>query len=646
MNPEIVWSPPPELLERSEMAQLAAAVGAGDYQELWRWSVADVERFWRLLWDRYEIVADGDPSAVLGSRQMPGARWFPDTALSYPEHVFRGKDESALAVQFATEAEPLASWSWGELRQRTAAVRAGLRQMGVGRGDRVAAYLPNTPWTLAAFLATTSLGATWSSCSPDFGARTVVDRFSQIEPRVLLAVDGYDFGGRRFDRSEEVAGLEAALPSLERTVRIAASDPDASWRSAFPATGEPLEFERVPFDHPLWIVYSSGTTGAPKAIVHGHGGPLLEHLKIWRLHHALQPGDRVLWTTTTGWIMWNYLAGALLSPASIVLYEGSLTAPSREALWDLAAAAEVNVLGTGAAYIHSCMSAEVHPAAGRDLGSLRAVGSTGSPLAPEAYSWVRAELGPEVWLSSASGGTDIASAFIAGCPTVPVYKGELQARCLGVDVQAWDESGDEVREAVGELVVAQPMPSMPVGFWNDPGDERYRDSYFSTFPGVWRHGDWLRITERGSAVIYGRSDSTINRAGIRMGTAEIYAAVLAAPEIEDALVVDVPPEGGLGNSWMALFVVVREGEELTEELSQELRRRIKSDCSPRHAPDAIVAVAEVPRTLTGKLLEVPVKKLLMGWDPDGVANRDALANPAAFDWFVDYARRRAAGGER
>jgi acetoacetyl-CoA synthetase len=638
MSAEPVWTPPAELLESSEMALLTAEIGAHDYQELWRWSVEDIERFWRLIWDRYEIQADGDPGTVLGSREMPGAQWFPDTSLSYPEHVFRGKDDAALAVQFAEEARPLSSWSWGELRRRTAAVRARLRACGIGRGDRVAAYLPNSPWTLAAFLATTSLGATWSSCSPDFGVRTVVDRFSQIEPRVLLAVDGYDFGGRRFDRDEEVTSLETSLPTVGRTIRISAADPEGSWWAEFPPTSEPLEFERVPFAHPLWIVYSSGTTGLPKAIVHGHGGPLLEHLKIWRLHHAVRPGDRVLWTTTTGWIMWNYLVGALLSDASVVLYEGSLTAPSRESLWDLAAAAEVDVLGTGAAYVHSCMKASVHPGRGRDLGRLRALGSTGSPLAPEAYRWVRDELGLGVWLSSASGGTDIASAFVGGCPTVPVYRGELQARCLGVDVQAWDESGHQIEEAVGELVVAQPMPSMPVRFWNDRDDARYTESYFSTYPGVWRHGDWLRITDRGSAVIYGRSDSTINRAGIRMGTAEIYAAVLAAAEVEDALVVDVPPVDGLGNSWMTLFVVLRDGGSPDEALGEELRARIRRDCSPRHVPDAIVGVEAVPRTLTGKLLEVPVKKLLMGWDPADVANRDALADPAAFDWFVDYAR--------
>jgi acetoacetyl-CoA synthetase len=619
------------------MARLVREVGVEDYEALWRWSVQDVERFWSLIWRRYGVLADGDPTRVLATDLMPGARWFPDVSLSFPEHVFRDKAGDDLALQFESESSPLSAWSWGDLRRHTAEVRAGLRAMGVGRGDRVVAFLPNTPQTLAAFLATASLGAIWSSCSPDFGARTVIDRFAQVEPKVLLCVDGYRFGGRDYDRSAEVAQLQAALPTLVRTVRFPGPAGSGDWEAAFPATEEPLEFERVPFDHPLWIVYSSGTTGLPKAIVHGHGGPLLEYLKMWRLHHAIEPGDRILWTSTTGWIMWNYLVGALLSPASIVLYEGSLTAPSKDALWDLAARAKVTLLGTGAAYLHACMKSGIEPAAGRSLSELRTIGSTGSPLAPEAFTWVRDHLGPEIWLASASGGTDIASAFIGGSPIVPVYRGELQARCLGVAVEAWDESGHPVIDSVGELVVTKPMPSMPVEFWNDPGHERYRDSYFSTFPGVWRHGDWLRITPRGSAVIYGRSDSTINRAGIRMGTAEIYAAALAVEAVTDALVVDIPPHDGIGNSRMTLFVVLESGTSLDDEISEALRAGIRADCSPRHVPDEIVAVEEIPRTLTGKLLEVPVKKLLMGWDPETVATRDALANPDAFDWFVRYA---------
>jgi acetoacetyl-CoA synthetase len=637
-----LWTPSAELVEQADMTALLREIGGADYNELWQWSVADVGRFWRTIWERYGVIADGDSATVLASSEMPGAQWFPDVALSFPEHVFRGKHQDELAIQFLQEGGSLDAWNWGELRDQTARVRAGLRRMGVGRGDRVAGYLPNGPHTIAAFLAVTSLGAVWSCCSPDFGARTVVDRFAQIEPRILLAVDGYRYGGKEFDRSVVVAELEAALPTLERTVRLANLAVDGEWDAAFPPTTEPLGFERVPFDHPLWIVYSSGTTGPPKAIVHGHGGPLLEHLKTWRLHHDVKPGDRVLWFTTTGWVMWNYLVAALLSPVSIVIYDGSPAYPDLGVLWDLVEQAGVNIFGAGAAYLHACMTACTDPVAGRALPRLRAIGVTGSPLAPQAYAWVQESLGAEVWLASTSGGTDVACGFVGGAPLMPVHAGELSARLLGVAIEAWDEDGRAVVDEVGELVVTKPMPSMPVRFWNDPRDERYREAYFSMFPGVWRHGDWIRITSRGSAVIYGRSDSTINRAGVRMGTAEIYTTVLAADGVADALAVDVPSSDGTGDGWLGLFVVLDDGAALTDDLVLELRARIRRDCSPRHVPDEIIAVPDVPRTLTGKLIEVPIKKLMMGGDRGTAADPEALMNPAALDWFVDFARERNA----
>jgi acetoacetyl-CoA synthetase len=637
-EPIPLWRPPPQLVAQAEMTRLLQEVGAADYDALWRWSVDDVERFWRTVWERYEILADGDPTTVLASSEMPGARWFPDVALSFPEHIFRDKDPAALAIQHMSESRPLGAWTWAELRDQTARIRAGLRRMGVGRGDRVVGYLPNGPETVAAFLAVASLGAIWSCCSPDFGARTVVDRFAQIGPKVLLAVDGYRYGGTDFDRRPVVSELVAALPTLERTVRLAhLRDGDDGWGAAFPPTDEPLSFARVPFDHPLWVVYSSGTTGLPKAIVHGHGGPLLEHLKAWRLHHDIKPGDRVMWFTTSGWIMWNYLLGALLSPASIVLYDGSPGHPDLGVLWDLAGRAGVDIFGVGAAYLHACTKAGIDPRAGRDLSRLRAVGSTGSPLAPDAYWWVHERLGEHVWLASGSGGTDVAGAFVGGSPLMPVYPGELSARQLGVAVEAWDQHGQPLIDEVGELVVTKPMPSMPVCFWNDPGHERYRAAYFSVFPGVWRHGDWIRITARGSAVIYGRSDSTINRAGVRFGTSEIYAAALALDEVVDALVVDVPSAEATGASRMVLFVVLAPDAALTDDLIERVRRRIRGDCSPRHVPDEVIAAPDIPRTLTGKLLEIPVKNMLMGLDPATAANRDALANPAAFDWFARLA---------
>jgi acetoacetyl-CoA synthetase len=554
--------------------------------------------------------------------------WFPGTQLNYAEHLFRGKDPDALAIVHASELRDLAEVRWGELRGDVARIAAGLRALGVGPGDRVAAYLPNIPEAIAAFLATASIGAVWSSCSPDFGARSVIDRFAQIEPKVLLAVDGYRYNGRDFDRTETVAHIAGEVGG--RVVRLGYLD-GSGWEPGFLGDAE-LTFERVPFDHPLWVLYSSGTTGLPKAIVQGHGGILLEHLKKLHLHVDAQAGDRIFWFTTTGWMMWNFLVSALLTEACAVLYDGSPGHPDMGALWNLAERAGITTFGTSAAYLAACMKARVEPGAGRDLSALRAVGSTGSPLSPEGFRWVYDHVGSETWLFSTSGGTDMCTAFVGGCPTLPVYEGELQARALGAAVEAWDPDGQPLVGEVGELVVTQPMPSMPLRFWNDPGDERYRDSYFSFYPGVWRHGDWIEITERGTAIITGRSDSTINRGGVRMGTAEIYRAVLAVDDVVDALVVDV-------DGWMPLFVVLREGAVLDEDLVARIRARIREDASPRHVPDEIVTIREVPRTLSGKVLELPVKRILMGTPPDEAASRDSLANPAALDFFVSYAQQ-------
>ncbi len=624
-EPRILWTPPEALVESCTMTRFMRwlELGFEDYDELWQWSVSDLEAFWGAIWHYFGVVGDAPPLRVLGAREMPGAEWFAGVNLSYAEHVFRGKDDDRVAICFDGESRASGQWTWAELRAQTARVRAGLAARGVGRGDRVAAYLPNLPETIAAFLATASLGAIWSSCSPDFGARAVVDRFAQIEPKVLLAVESYRYGGKAFDRSDVVATLQAQMPSLEHTVLL------SDW---FDETDEPLAFDRVPFDHPLWVLYSSGTTGLPKAIVHGQGGILLEHLKHLHLHLDAQEGDRVFWFTTTGWMMWNFLAGVLLTPAAIVTFDGDPGHPDLGRLWDLAEQTRTTVFGTSAAYLHGCMKAGVVPGEGRDLSALKAVGSTGSPLSPEGFEWVDEQLGP-VWLFSTSGGTDVCTAFVGGTPLKPVWLGELQARALGCRVEAFDEDGTSVVEQVGELVITEPMPSMPLCFWGDEDGSRYREAYFEDYPGVWRHGDWIRITERGTAVISGRSDSTINRGGVRMGTAEIYRAALAVDAVTDALVLDV-------EDWMPLFVVV-DGE-LTDDVVAELRARIRLDCSPRHVPDDIVQVAEVPRTLSGKVLEVPVKKILMGADPEQAASRDSLANPEAFDWFVEYAIKRGA----
>ncbi len=639
-DPTVLWTPGEEFAGRTRLRAYMRwlhderGVRAATYAELWRWSVDDLEGFWSSIADYFGVRFHEPPGAVLGSRAMPGAQWFAGSTLSYPEHVLRDRDDAAVAIRHASELRPLTEMTWGELRTLTARIQAGLRDLGVTRGDRVVAYMPNIPEAIAAFLAVAGLGAIWSSCSPDFGARSVIDRFAQIEPKVLLAVDGYRYGGRDFDRGAVVDAIHAEVGGT--LVRLGYLD-GSGWQEGFLGSADSaLDLEPVPFDHPLWVLYSSGTTGLPKAIVHGHGGILLEQLKKLNLHLDAHAEDRIFWFTTTGWMMWNFLAGVLLTPASIVLYDGNPGTPSLDRLWELAAEAGVTCFGTSAAFIAGCMKAGVRPAQGRDLTALRSVGATGSPLSPEGFRWVYDELGSDTWLFSTSGGTDVCTAFVGGVPLEPVYVGELQGRSLGCDVQAFDEDGGALVDEVGELVITQPMPSMPLFFWGDPDGERLREAYFEMYPGIWRHGDWIELTSRGTAIIYGRSDSTINRGGIRMGTSEIYRAVLALDEITDALVVDVPRAGE--ENWMALFVVLREGAALGDGLRAAIARRIREDCSPRHVPDDVFAVAEVPRTLSGKVLEVPVKRILSGTPPERAASRDSLANPAALDWFAQFAR--------
>ncbi len=636
-EPQLLWEPDDAFGRRTRMRAyidwLASLHGveAATYDELWEWSVGDIEGFWSSIAEYFDVRFHDAPHAVLDRAEMPGTRWFEGATLSYPEHIFRDRDDDAVAIRHASELRALDTMTWRELRALAARIQAGLRALGVGRGDRVVAYMPNIPETVATFLATAGLGAVWSSCSPDFGARSVVDRFAQIEPKVLLAVDGYRYGGRDFDRSAVVEEIHAEVGGALVRVGYLGGGGFAE-QFLGPADAE-LTLEPVPFDHPLWVLYSSGTTGLPKAIVQGHGGILLEQLKHQSLHLDMRDDDRAFWFTTTGWMMWNFLVGVLLTPASIVLYDGNPATPSLDRLWELAAEAGVTCFGTSAAFIAGCMKAGVRPGEGRDLGALRSVGSTGSPLSPEGFRWIYDELGCTTWLFSTSGGTDVCTAFVGGVPLLPVYEGELQARSLGCDVRAFDPDGHELIGAVGELVITQPLPSMPLYFWDDPGGERLREAYFDMYPGIWRHGDWIEITARGTAIISGRSDATINRGGVRMGTSEIYRAVLALDEIVDALVVDV-------DGWLGLFVVLRAGAGLDDGLRGQIARRVREDCSPRHVPDDVHAVAEVPRTLSGKVLEVPVKRILSGVAPERAASRDSLANPSALDWFVAFARER------
>ena len=646
MTVEPMWTPSPERVERSNMTRYLRwlrerrGLHFGSYDDLWRWSVDDLDAFWASIWDFFEVGGPA-PSPAVAERRMPGASWFPGAALNHAELSLRRQDDHP-ALLFGNETGALGTVSYAELGRRVAAMTVGLRRLGVGKGDRVAAYLPNVPETVVAMLATAGIGAIWSSCAPEFGVSSVVDRFAQIEPKVLVAVDGYRYNGSWHDRRDALAEIRRRLPTLQATVLVGGTggieaDGTVGWeRLLEQGAGAELVFEPVAFDHPLWVLYSSGTTGLPKAIVHGHGGIALELLKSISLHLDLGPADRFFWFTTTGWMMWNFLVGGLLLGSTVVLYDGSPGHPDMGALWRFAERSGMTYLGTSAAFILASSKAGVEPARAVDLSALHSIGSTGSPLPPEGFAWLYQQVAPDVLVGSTSGGTDVCTSFVTSCPLLPVYPGEIQCRALGAKVEAFDEQGRPVVGEVGELVVTEPLPSMPLLFWNDPGGERYRDSYFSTWPGVWRHGDWIRITERGTCIISGRSDSTLNRGGVRMGTAEFYRVVEALDEVVDSLVVDVSDPGGEGR--LLLFVVLRPGIELDDGLQGRIREAVRTDLSPRHVPDRIQAIAEVPRTLSGKKLEVPVKRVLTGVPLEQAVSEGALANPRAVHEVVALAR--------
>jgi acetoacetyl-CoA synthetase len=649
-----LWTPNAERIDASRMQDylrwLARHKGLhfDSYDALWRWSTGQLEDFWASIWAYFGVRSATPYRAILDARRMPGAQWFEGATLNFAEQLFRfgpaiGEGEKA-AIVSQSELRPLTEMSWSELQQQVASVAHALRGMGVVPGDRVAAYLPNIAETVVAFYACASIGAVWSSCSPDMGPASVLDRFRQIAPKILIAVDGYRYGGKDFDRLAVVETMRTELQGLQQLILLPYLDAQAtlpgavSWDSLLLQPEAAMEFAALPFDHPLWILYSSGTTGMPKPIVHGHGGSLLETLKGHALHLDLGPGDRFLWFSTTGWVMWNSQVTGLLVGATICIFDGNPGAPDLGTLWRFAEQAKVTFFGAGAAYFGNCMKAGVTPNAQFDLPHLKSIGSTGSPLSIDAHEWIFRTVGSDIFLASISGGTDIVAAFVGACPMLPLYAGEMQCRCLGVAVAAFDEAGQPLIDMVGELVVTEPMPTMPLYFWNDAGDRRYRESYFETYPGVWRHGDWIRITKNGGAVIYGRSDTTINRQGVRMGTSEIYRVVEEFPEVLDSLVVDLEYLGR--ESYMPLFVVLREGQELTADLTQRMRAAIRTALSPRHVPNDIFVAAEIPRTLTGKKMELPVKKLLLGMDLAGIANPDAMSNPRSLDYFVEFARKR------
>jgi acetoacetyl-CoA synthetase len=648
---EPMWTPSPERIEHSNMTRYLRwlrerrGLRFESYDELWRWSVTDLDAFWASIWEFFEVGGPA-PSPALAERRMPGARWFPGATLNHAELSLRRQDDHP-ALLFGNEAGELGTIGFAELGRRVAAAAAGLRRLGVTKGDRVVAYLPNVPETVIALLAAASIGAVWSSCAPEFGVSSVVDRFAQIEPTVLLAVDRYRYNGSWHDRRDALAEIRRRLPTLSATVLVGPDRDDTSGRPEGGATvtwerllaegaGAELAFEPVAFDHPLWVLYSSGTTGLPKAIVHGHGGIALELLKSISLHLDLGPDDRFFWFTTTGWMMWNFLVGGLMTGSTVVLYDGSPGHPDMGALWRFAERARMTYLGTSAAFVLASAKAGVEPAREVDLSSLHSIGSTGSPLPPEGFAWLYEQVSRDLLVGSTSGGTDVCTSFVTSCPLLPVHAGEIQCRSLGAKVESFDDQGRPVIGQVGELVVTEPLPSMPLFLWNDPDGERYRDSYFSTWPGVWRHGDWLEITDRGTCIISGRSDSTLNRGGVRMGTAEFYRVVEGLDEVTDSLVVDVSDPGGEGR--LLLFVVLRPGIELDDDLRGRIRAAVRADLSPRHVPDRIEAIAEVPRTLSGKKLEVPVKRVLTGTPLERAVSEGALANPKAIHEVVALAR--------
>lgn len=648
--PATLWTPSPERIAHSRLTAYMGWLGEtrstppfADFDALWRWSTRELGAFWSSLADYFDVHWHEPPERALGSSTMPGAEWFPGGTLNWAEHCLRG-ETGATAIIYRSEAGERLQWSYGELRDEVARVRAGLARLGVGRGDRVAGYLASTPHAVAALLACASLGAIWSSCPPEFGAAAVLDRFRQIEPRVLLAHDGYPYNGRFFDRSQAVEEIRAGLPGLAATVVLGRSGTPAAgaltWEElTTPGEGSvaPLEFAALPFAHPLWILYSSGTTGLPKALVHSHGGILLEHLKQLALHNDLGPGDRFFWYSTTGWMMWNYLVSGLAVGSAIVLYEGSPGYPDLGALFRLAAEERLSYFGTSAPFLVACRKAGLEPGKESDLGALRSLGSTGAPLPEEGFEWVYEAVHPDLCLASLSGGTDVCTAFVGPCPLRPVRSGEIQAIGLGTAAQAFDEEGAPLVDEVGELVITEPMPSMPVFLWDDPDGQRYRASYFETYPGIWRHGDWIRFDAAGRSVIYGRSDSTLNRGGVRIGTSELYRVVDALPEILDSLAIDTGSLESAGKLW--LFVVLRDGDSLDADLEARLRSSLRDSLSPRHVPDEIRAVPDLPKTLSGKKLEVPVRRLLAGVPEERALKRGTLANPESIEPLLAAARR-------
>ncbi len=647
--PPILWTPNDEFIQNSNLQLYIDWLSKkkdlpfNSYQQLWEWSISEIGDFWESIAEYFQVRFHSPYQSVLSDDDMPYVKWFEGATLNYAEHIFNYRPKDQAAIWFQSERHEMESISWGELENKVASLATYLKSIGIKRGDRIVAYLPNIPEATIGFLATCSLGAIWSSCSPDFGTESVVDRFSQIEPKVLITVDGYQYGGKAFDKTKVVQGLIEQLPSLEKVLLLPYLNPEIDtslfpksifWEESISMPSDGLNFEAVPFSHPIWVLFSSGTTGKPKAITHSQGGVLLEHFKYLAFHNDVHEGEKFFWFSTTGWMMWNYVQASLLLGAAIVLYDGSPGYPNLNVLWKMASDIHLEHFGTSAPYLVACMKKGLQPGNDFNLEHLRSLSSTGAPLPPEAFDWIYQEIKEDLWLCSMSGGTDVCTAFVGGCPTYPVYMGEIQSRALGCALFAFDEMGKEIIDEVGEMVICRPMPSMPIYFWNDKNFERYLGSYFENYKGIWRHGDWVKITTRNSLIILGRSDATLNRQGIRIGTAEIYQSVDKIAEIKDSLIVNLELSGG--RHFMPLFVVMNKKESLSEEIKQKIRAQLRSDYSPRHVPDEIIEINDIPYTISGKKMETPVKKILMGIPLKKSANEGAMRNPESLGFFVDF----------